>query len=55
MAQVTVEINGKPYSVGCVLSTMYHCLGIDHRHVFYDQANRPLPILAEGKPIEELV
>jgi hypothetical protein len=45
----------KPYSVGCVLSTMYHCLGIDHKHVFHDQANRPLPILNEGEPIEELV
>lgn len=45
----------KPYTVGCVLSTMYHCLGIDHKHVFYDQANRPLPILNEGGPIEELV
>jgi hypothetical protein len=45
----------KPYTVGCVLSTMYHCLGIDHKHVFYDPAKRPLPILAEGKPIEELI
>jgi hypothetical protein len=45
----------KPYTVGCVLSTMYHCLGIDHKHVFFDPAKRPLPILAEGKPIEELI
>lgn len=45
----------KPYTPGCVLSTMYHVLGIDHQHVFYDQANRPLPVLSEGKPIEELV
>jgi uncharacterized protein (DUF1501 family) len=45
----------KPYSPGCVLSTMYHVLGIDHTHVFYDQANRPLPILSEGHPIDELV
>jgi hypothetical protein len=44
----------KPYSPGCVLSTMYHVLGIDHNHVFHDQANRPLPILSEGRPIEEL-
>lgn len=45
----------KPYSPGCVLSTMYHVLGIDHTHVFHDQANRPLPVLSEGRPIEELV
>ena len=45
----------KAYSPGCVLSTTYHALGIDHDHVFYDQANRPLPILSEGQPIPELV
>jgi Protein of unknown function (DUF1501) len=45
----------KPFSPGCVLSTMYHTLGIDYHHVFHDQANRPLPILNEGRPIEDLV
>jgi hypothetical protein len=45
----------KAYTVGCVLSTMYHTLGINHKHAFYDQAQRPLPILNEGQPIEELV
>lgn len=45
----------KPYSPGCVLSTMYNALGINYKHVFYDQANRPLPILNEGKPISELI
>jgi hypothetical protein len=44
----------KPATVGCVLATMYHVLGIDHSHVFYDQAQRPLPILNEGEPIKEL-
>ena len=45
----------KPYTPGCVLSTMYKVLDIDHHHVFYDQAKRPLPILSEGEPIPELV
>lgn len=45
----------KPYSPGCVLSTMYHVLGIDHHYSFVDQAQRPLPILSEGEPIKELV
>ena len=45
----------KPYTPGCVLSTMYHTLGINYKHAFYDQANRPLQILAEGKPIVELI
>jgi hypothetical protein len=34
---------------------MYHALGIDHKHVFYDQAQRPMPVLSEGEPIKELV
>jgi hypothetical protein len=45
----------RPVTPGCVLSTMYHVLGIDFKHVFHDQANRPLPILNEGEPIRELV
>ncbi|MFM7844806.1 MAG: DUF1501 domain-containing protein [Planctomycetota bacterium] len=45
----------KAYTPGCILSTMYHALGINHRHVFFDQANRPLPILNEGQPIAELI
>jgi hypothetical protein len=45
----------KPASPGCVLSTMYHVLGIDHKHVFYDDAKRPMPILNEGEPIRELI
>jgi hypothetical protein len=45
----------RPCSVGDILSTMYHVLGIDYKHEFYDAAKRPLPILNEGKPIAELV
>jgi hypothetical protein len=45
----------KPYTPGCVLSTMYHVLGIDHKHAFFDQAQRPLSILSEGEPIKELI
>jgi hypothetical protein len=37
------------------LATMYHVLGIDYRHEFYDAAQRPIPILNEGNPIEELI
>ncbi|MCA9115859.1 MAG: DUF1501 domain-containing protein [Planctomycetaceae bacterium] len=45
----------KAASPGCVLSTIYHVLGIDYRHAFYDHARRPLQILAEGRPIEDLI
>jgi hypothetical protein len=45
----------KTATPGCVLSTMYHVLGIDYRHAFYDQAQRPMPILNEGEPIADLI
>jgi hypothetical protein len=45
----------KPYTPGCVLATMYHTLGIDYKRAFFDHAQRPMPILNEGKPIAELV
>ncbi len=45
----------KPASPGCLLSTMYHTLGIDWHTAFYDQGRRPLPILNEGRPIDDLV
>ena len=47
--------NSKPYTPGCVLSTMYHVVGIYHKYVFHDDAKRPLPVLSEGDPIKELV
>ena len=45
----------KPATPGCVLSTMYHVLGIDHTHAFIDPAQRPMPILSEGEPVKELI
>ena len=45
----------KPATPGCVLATMYHALGIDYKHVFHDHANRPLPVLNEGKPVADLI
>jgi hypothetical protein len=38
-----------------VLATMYHVLGIDYRHEFYDAAQRPIAVLNEGRPIQELI
>lgn len=45
----------RPQSPGCILSTMYHTLGVDYHHEFYDAARRPMPVLNEGRPIDELV
>ncbi len=38
-----------------VLATMYHVLGINYRHEFHDAAQRPIPVLNEGRPIQELI
>jgi hypothetical protein len=62
MGQVVGSTDGKaeapktrPCSPGDILATMYHVLGIDHTHEFFDAAKRPLAVLPEGKPIAELV
>lgn len=39
----------------CLLATLYKRFGIDTKHHYYDNAGRPLPILTDGKPIEELL
>jgi hypothetical protein len=45
----------RPVGPQDVLATVYHVLGIDYRKVFHDNSGRPIAILNEGKPIEELV
>jgi hypothetical protein len=45
----------RPVGPQDILATMYHVLGIDYRHVFYDGGSRPIPILNEGTPISELI
>jgi hypothetical protein len=38
-----------------LLATLYHVLGIDLKLQFTDHSGRPLPLLADGTPIAELV
>ncbi|MDX2037809.1 MAG: DUF1501 domain-containing protein [Isosphaeraceae bacterium] len=38
-----------------VLATVYHQLGIDLDHTFLDRTGRPVPVLGNGDPIEELL
>lgn len=40
---------------GDILATVYHLLGIDYHQSFNDFAGRPIPVLAEGEHIRELV
>lgn len=38
-----------------LMATVYGFLGVDQHHEFLDHTGRPLPILADGEPIRELV
>jgi uncharacterized protein (DUF1501 family) len=44
----------RPLSPQDLLATLYKFLDVDYRHVFYDAGQRPVPIVHEGNPIEEL-
>ncbi len=45
----------RPLKPGDLLATIYHALGINTTQAFTDRAGRPVPILAEGEPIAELI
>ncbi len=45
----------RPLTPQDLLATVYRHLGIDPRHEFKDLTGRPIPILASGEPIRELV
>ena len=45
----------RPLTPKDLLATIYRHLGIDHRAEFRDVTGRPVPVLAEGEPIPELV
>jgi hypothetical protein len=44
-----------PYGPDDVLATIYHVMGIDPKLEFADGQGRPIPILATGSPIRQLV
>lgn len=39
----------------CLLATIYRRFGIDTTQHYYDNTGRPIPILTDGEPIEELL
>jgi hypothetical protein len=43
------------FVAGDLLATLYHVLGIDPSLQFLNAGGRPIPILGDGRPIEELV
>jgi hypothetical protein len=44
----------RPLTPQDLLATVYRHLGIDPDHEFRDGLGRPIPVLAQGKPIREL-
>jgi uncharacterized protein (DUF1501 family) len=44
---------GRVFTPADLCATVYHALGIDHRHHMTDQTGRPLP-LSRGEPIHDL-
>ena len=62
MGQVVGATNSKaeypaerPLHPQDLLATIYHHLGINHRHEFPDFSGRPIPVMPYGEPIRELV
>jgi hypothetical protein len=45
----------RPLTPKDLLATIYRHLGIDYRQEFKDLTGRPIPILGEGEPIDELI
>jgi hypothetical protein len=45
------EPTGPAYSPADVAATVYEALGVDRDRLLYDRQHRPLPVLAEGRPI----
>jgi len=52
---VTSEIpKTRPIARTDLMATMYHFLAIDPRTLFHDSSGRPIPILYDWQPIQEL-
>ena len=45
----------RPISIQDVYATMYQLLGIDYTRSYLNEANRPVPIVNYGEPIEEIL
>ena len=44
----------RPMNSNCLLATLYNRFGIDTAQVNYDNSGRPIPVLTDGRPIDEL-
>ncbi len=49
------EPRERPVTPGDFLATLYTFLGVDPKMLFPDHSGRPIPILPNGRPIDELL
>lgn len=49
------QAQGRPYTPGNVLANLYHHLGLDPRTTIADQNQRPIPLLDDPTPVQELI
>ncbi len=48
-------MKNRPVSPEDILATMYHLKGVDPHTTIPDRLNRPVVLVPNGKPIEELI
>lgn len=48
-------VKDRPASPKDILATTYHLLGVDSQQTITDRLNRPLPLVAEGEVVHELL
>ncbi|MBY0526321.1 MAG: DUF1501 domain-containing protein [Gemmataceae bacterium] len=48
-------VKDRPVSPADICASIYHCLGIEPDQMVIDRAGRPIPAVANGKPIREIL
>lgn len=49
------DVVERPVSPKQILSTIYHQLGVDHETMIQDRLGRPLPLVADGRIVREML
>jgi hypothetical protein len=49
------HIKERPVTPGDLAATIYHHMGVPLDAVYHDPTGRPFPIVADGRPLAELV
>jgi len=49
------DVAADPVSPKDILSTIYHLLGVDTEQMLRDKLGRPLPLVADGRVVREIL